>query len=307
MLQTAPLPPDPPAVPSAKAPPGSCDCHVHILAAHEEFPLWEGRAENPGEGSLDTWLARLSRMHDALGIERTVLVHSIFYGIDPALTETAIAALGRDRCRGVGLVADDVDDETLDRFVRAGIVAVRLNATLARGVMTFEGLKAMAPRLADRGLHAQILAQTGPTLSALADDLKALPVPVVLDHIGWPDPGKGVDDPGFQVLLRLVGEGAVSVKLSAPYRMADAPYTALDPFVRALVAANPEACLWGSDWPHIMLAGAQMPSAAALYEAFRRCVPDDAVAHRILVTNPERVYGFTPKATTDVPTAAKTL
>lgn len=33
--------------PHKKARPGSCDTHVHLLAAANEFPLYEGRAEDP--------------------------------------------------------------------------------------------------------------------------------------------------------------------------------------------------------------------------------------------------------------------
>ena len=82
------------------------------------------------------------------------------------------------------------------------------------------------------------------------------------------------------------------MKLSGLYRLSDAPYRATDPFVQALVAANPARCLWGSDWPHIMLNGAQMPPPGALWDAFLRAVPDPATRAQILVNNPAALYRF---------------
>jgi 2-pyrone-4,6-dicarboxylate lactonase len=78
-------------------------------------------------------------------------------------------------------------------------------------------------------------------------------VPVVIDHMGRPGPDRL--DPrstGLQPLLELVREGACHVKLSAPYRLSDgpAPWPDVVPLARALLAANPAACLWATDWPH---------------------------------------------------------
>jgi predicted TIM-barrel fold metal-dependent hydrolase len=76
--------------------------------------------------------------------------------------------------------------------------------------------------------------------------------------------------------------------------MCPPPYDACDELVAALVAANPERCLWGSDWPHLMLADADMPIAARLLDAFDRVVTDDATRQRILVENPAALFGFDP-------------
>jgi 2-pyrone-4,6-dicarboxylate lactonase len=44
-------------------------------------------------------------------------------------------------------------------------------------------------------------------------------MPVIVDHYGMVEAARGVNKPNFQALLRLVGEGAVHVKVSAPYRI----------------------------------------------------------------------------------------
>jgi len=150
----------------------------------------------------------------------------------------------------------------------------------------------MAPRLAARNLHVQMLMHAHLHIEDLAAQVALMPVDVCFDHIGWPDLCLGVAHPGIQTLCRLLAEGKAWVKLSGLYRLCDAPYDATDSIVAALVAANPERCLWGSDWPHIMLNGAEMPRAARLLDAFHRVVTDDKTRHRILVDNPTQLYGF---------------
>jgi predicted TIM-barrel fold metal-dependent hydrolase len=50
--------------------------------------------------------------------------------------------------------------------------------------------------------------------------------------------------------------------------------------------------LWGSDWPHPSLDVAHKPDDAVLVDLLAEWVPDEPVRHRILVENPEALYGF---------------
>ena len=51
------LPPPPTEAPLIAAPDGACDTHVHMLADKSEFPLWQGRVENPAPGiPFEDWL-----------------------------------------------------------------------------------------------------------------------------------------------------------------------------------------------------------------------------------------------------------
>lgn len=284
---TAPLPPaaiDHPV----KAPLNACDTHVHLMASPDELPLFDGRPEDPAQ-SYAAYLADYRAHLAALGITRGVIVQSIFYGTDNAVTVNAVRDMGTG-FKGIGLLPDDATDADLDQFVDWNLAGVRLNYVHG-GVLTWDGARTMAPRLADRGLHIQMLMHADKHMAELADDVVACPVPVVFDHSGWPtdmDP----NGTGFKTLCRLLEQGHAYIKLSGLYRMTDAPYTATDPLVKALVAANPERCLWGSDWPHIMLNGAEMPPAHALWDAFLRAVPDRLTREQILVKNPASLYGF---------------
>lgn len=283
-------PPRAASAPAEKAPKGAVDAHIHMLAGAQEFPLWEGRVEDPAPLDMDGFLAAYRAQCATLGIRRTVVVHSIIYGSDNAVTIEAVRRLGAD-ARGIGLLRDGAAEAALDPLRDAGIMGIRLNYVHG-GVLSWEGAKALAPALAARGMHLQMLVNADKHMAELAPQIRALPCPVVLDHIGWPDVGAGPAEPGFAAMRALVADGAAYVKLSGLYRVADAPWGATNPLVASLVAANPERCLWGSDFPYIMLADAVMPDAGALYNAFCRVVPREADRQTIMVDAPVRLYGF---------------
>ena len=277
-----------PKIPTVRAPVGACDAHVHMLAGPSEYPLWSGRSEDPDPGrGFEDWLAALREHLDLLGCTRVVLVQSIFYGTDNAVTLDAVERLG-DMARAVALVDAEATDEHLDALRGAGCMGVRLNLVHG-GVLGWEEARAMAPRLADRGMHLQVLCHADRHMDEIAEDVAALPVPVVIDHAGWPeDPTAAKVD----ALCRLVGEGRAWVKLSGVYRFAQAPYAEADALVRRLAEANPERCVWGSDWPHIMLRGVERPDAGVLLDALMRAVEAPEARQRILVDNAAELYGF---------------
>ncbi len=282
-------PNDPPVAPLTAAPHGAWDAHFHLVAGATEFPLWDGRVENPAPGpDLDDWIAIFRRHLETLGFSRGVIVHSILYGADNSVTLEALRRLGRNFV-GVGLVRDGASASDLDQLADAGVKAIRLNYVHG-GVLTWQGALDLAPMLADRGMHIQMLMNAHKHMAELEPGVRACPVPVVFDHLGWPDLAAGTQEPGFDALRGLVADGAAYVKLSAPYRLCHAPYDGADAHVAALAAANPERCLWGSDWPHLMLADADKPDAGQLIDAFARAVPDAETRRRILVDTPSALF-----------------
>jgi len=103
-----------------------------------------------------------------------------------------------------------------------------------------------------------------------------------------------MNDANFQALLKLVGEGHLHAKVSAPYRLSDQfpDYPDAKPFHDALVRANPERLMWGTDWPHPSIPGNIMPDDGHLLDLFFEWTPDAAVRRRILVETPARLFGF---------------
>ena len=111
--------------------------------------------------------------------------------------------------------------------------------------------------------------------------------------MGRTDARAGTDTPGFQSLVRLVGEGGCWVKMSGAHRLSTrAPdYPDARPFHEALVRANPDQLVWGTDWPHPRIEG-EMPNAGHLLDLFNEWTPDANVRRKILADNPARLYGF---------------
>src|SRR5258706_11949446 len=89
-------------------------------------------------------------------------------------------------------------------------------------------------------------------ISAIRDLVLASPVPVVFDHFGGAQTDLGVGQLGFSDLLELVRSGKAYVKISGAYRASKlAPdYSDVIPLALALIAANPDRIVWGTDWPH---------------------------------------------------------
>lgn len=111
--------------------------------------------------------------------------------------------------------------------------------------------------------------------------------------MGRTDARAGTGTPGFQSLLRLLADGGCWVKLSGAHRLSNtAPdYPEARPFHEALVRANPERLVWGTDWPHPRMEG-EMPDAGHMIDLFQRWTPDEQVRRAVLVDNPARLYGF---------------
>lgn len=279
------------AAPAFEGITGGCDCHAHMIGDDPAFPLSAQRGEDPAPGPLDFWLDQYRTHLATLGLSRGVIVHSMLYGLDNSITAEAVRRLGRDNFRAVGLVDNAVSEAQLDHMAASGFRGVRLNYVHG-GVLDWAGTVALAPRLAARDMHVQILLNSDRHMSALAPDLRRLPCDVVIDHMGWPDMAAGPGDAGFEELLALLADGGVWLKLSGIYRFSNRPYDAADGFIRRALSANSDRCIWGSDWPFIMLGGAARPQIGDLAAALRRVVPEPALQQAILGDNPAKLFGF---------------
>ncbi|HLI11881.1 MAG TPA: amidohydrolase family protein [Alphaproteobacteria bacterium] len=275
-----------PRPPRFAVPRGAVDCHAHVIAPPERFPYVAERSYTPPPASPEAYFA----MHDRLGIARGVLVQVSVHGTDNRYMVEVLRARPR-RLRGIAVVAADAANAALEALHEAGIRGVRLNVLFGGGI-GLEALEPLAQRIKELGWHIQLLVD-GPGLVALAPRLLELPVPFVIDHMGYMPAAAGVAQPGFQTLLRLLREGDCWVKLSGANRLSRGPIPYRDtvPFARALVAARPERLVWGSDWPHVAIEG-PMVNDGDLLDLFAEWVPDAATRRLILVDNPAKLYGF---------------
>jgi predicted TIM-barrel fold metal-dependent hydrolase len=262
------------------------DCHAHLFGPYARYPLAADRTYTPPEALEAQYLAHLSQ----LGLSHGVLVHPSAYGDDFSLLLDALAA--RKQLRGV-IVTRTGDTPGLRALHGRGVRAARFSHRSGSGAnfagsASFDDLLRLAPALADAGLHAELWTD-GHALPDIADRLRELPVPLVIDHMGGFDVTAGVDAAGFRCLLSLVEHGRCWVKLCAYRNLLAAPDFELGrPFHEALLRANPGRLVWGSDWPHLRVTPA--PAAADLLEVFKRWTASDALVAQILVNNPTVLY-----------------
>ncbi len=282
-----------PRKPRLKLPAGSCDCHCHIFGPEAQFPFFEGRSYTPPDVPFE----QFSELMQTLGIERAVIVQPSIYGTDNACTEDGVRRLGKNG-RGVAVIDPDIDRTELQRLADAGFKGARLNLYHPGGSTPLEQLENVARCVAEVDWHTQIYIQ-GRMLPEVHTRLKGLPTPIVLDHLGHMEYGKGLDQPGFRVLLELLEGGNCWVKLS-PYRfdIGGPPYAEARKFVRALFAAAPDRLVWGTDYPHPDVAGptpdepGPMPDDGDIVDAIDTWLDSDADIRKIMVDNPKALYGF---------------
>ena len=275
-------------------PANACDCHAHVFGPYDRFPLAEDRLYTPPESPREAYL----NMLDEHGFARGVLVHGGACGWNHGATLDALRA-APERLRGIAVPPPGVGDRELEDMHAAGIRGVRFTQIIGRaagtpvsGTLDFDALAAFAPRLRTLGWHAQLWGNCQ-LVAARAAELRALKLPLVLDHLAYVDVLRGPADAAFQTVLGLVRDGIAWVKLTA-FRNSKtgAPYADVRPFHDALLAANPAQLLWGSDFPFLGMSGAQRPSVAGLLALFGEWTGDARLREQILSRNPARVYGF---------------
>ena len=266
------------------APPaGACDAHSHVFDAR--FPAGPSPYALP-VADLDTHAA----VRAQLGVPRGVIVQPAPYGRDPACLLDALAR-ARGTLRGVMIADETVSDAELERWHAAGVRGLRFVELRAPGgsgrypgSIGVEALHALAPRLRAIGWAAHVWA-TAAQLADLLPSLVPLRIPLVLDHMAMP---AAPDDPAFNAVLRHVRDGAVWVKLTLP--RLGTPYAQWRGLHAALVAANDERLIWGSDWPHVRMEPA--PDTGALLDLALEWLGDEATVRRVMVENAEGLFGF---------------
>jgi len=283
------------SAPDPRIPPGACDCHCHVFGPATRFPYAEPRSYTPEDAPLEAYLALLDR----LGLARGVIVQPSAYDRDNAATLDALRR-APERLRGVAVGGAELTPNLLREMHAAGIRGLRANEYRRAGQAAYHGgvrlaeILPLMPAMADLGWHLQLWLDAA-DLPELLPRLAQLPVPVVVDHMGRLHHSRGTADPGFQALRRGVAEGRLWAKLSGTYRLgASAPdYAEARPFHEALVGANPQVLVWGTDWPHPRPEG-PVPDAAALLRIFLDWTPDPEIRAHILSRNPARLYDFPP-------------
>ncbi len=284
-------------------PPNSCDCHVHVFDPAIQ-PYAERRIYTPPTATTE----ELLDLQKALRLDRVVIVQPSIYRDDNKLTIEATKRLG-NRARAVAVIGPNTTRTEIDEMHAAGVRGVRLNLeTNVAGKFDADGAKALldktAKQLDGRGWHVQFYTRLD-TIAALKDTFSQQPFPIVFDHFGRAVATGGVEQPHFDVLLDLVKNGHAYVKISGAYRVSTKGPDFLDvtPLAEALVKANPDRLVWGSDWPHPNSDAGRHKPLTEIAEPFpiddglvfnqvARWIPDAATRKKILVDNAAKLYDF---------------
>jgi predicted TIM-barrel fold metal-dependent hydrolase len=282
-----------PKKPRTPPPPGAWDAHAHVFGPPGKFPYTPGRGYTPPDAPVENFVALLDHNGCAYGL----VVQGNAHGYDNRVVLDAMSRYPQ-RLRGVAITDTRIAPETLRDWHEFGVRGLRFHLMekkpgYVRGV-GLDVFEVFRKTMAELGWVMQVfcdwrmLQDAAPTLRAIARDM-----PVIVDHYGMVEAARGVNEPNFQALLRLVGDGAAHVKVSAPYRVSTQfpDYADARALHAALVAANPERLMWGADWPHPSIAADVMPDDGRLLDLFMDWTPDEATRRKILVDTPTRLFG----------------
>ena len=283
-------------------PAGACDTHTHVFGDPQRFPFAAARAYTPEPASI----AEMRALHGALHTQRVVIVHPSVYGTDNSCTLDGMKQLGAI-VRGIAVIDEKTPESALDEMDRAGMRGIRVNLETSGQsdpAVARQRFQEAVDRIKRRTKwHIQVYTRLS-VIEAIKEQVRAAPMPVVFDHFGGAQAALGVSQPGFDTLLNLVRTGKAYVKISAPYRSSTMPpdYADVAPLAKALIAANSQRILWGSDWPHPASPVAHRPVTEVtplwqvddgrIFNQLPIWAPDEKVRKTILVENPAKLYGF---------------
>ena len=275
-----------PSKPTFTPPPGAVDAHCHVFGPMAEFPFSAKAKYLPEDATPEMLFA----LRDRLGFAKNVIVQASCHGTDNGATLNAIAR-SDGKARGVAVVDPEISEEQLQALHAGGMRGIRFNF-LKRLVddAPKDKFLEVAGRL-PKGWHVVIYFEAD-ILEDLRPFIDAIPVPLVVDHLGRPDVTQGPDGPDMRAFRRLLeSRGDIWFKPTCPDRLDPTgdPWNAFAEAVRPLVEDYPDRCIWGTDWPHPNQQ-AILPDDGHIVDMIPRIAPTAELQQKLLVTNPERLY-----------------
>ncbi len=270
--------------PTLVAPAKAADCHIHIYDS-----CFASSSPVMAKGTV----ADYRLLQKRVGVERVVIVTPRHYVTDNTVTTDAIKQLGIDNARGVGVLRPTVTDAELKQLHDGGIRGIRFTVGDPNtAVVSIDMIELLAKRIAGYGWHVQ-LNMPHDKIVEHADMLRRLPTQIVFDHLGKPPEEEGIKHPSHAVIRGMLDARRAWVKISGAYMntlVGPPTYADATAVAQTFVKAAPERCVWGSDWPH---PGPKVkPDDALLFDLLSVWAPDEAMRNRILVDNPQALYGF---------------
>ncbi|WP_420145858.1 amidohydrolase family protein [Sphingobium sp.] len=280
-----------PSSPLYTPPPGAVDAHCHVFGPMAQFPFSAKAKYLPEDAGPDMLFA----LRDHLGFARNVVVQASCHGTDNAATLDAIAQ-SDGKARGVAVVDPAISDAELAALHDGGIRGIRFNF-LKR--LVDDAPKNKFLEIASRlpaGWHVVIYFEAD-ILEELRPFMDAIPVPLVIDHMGRPDVTQGPDGRDMRAFRTLLdSRDDIWFKATCPDRLNPAvgnaggdPWNAFADAVAPLVADYQDRVLWGTDWPHPNMQD-DIPDDGHLVDMIPRIAPSDLLQRKLLIDNPMRLY-----------------
>lgn len=277
-----------PSKPSFTPPPGAVDAHCHVFGPMAQFPFSPMAKYLPEDAGPD----QLFALRDHLGFAKNVIVQASCHGTDNSATLDAIAK-SKGKARGVAVVDPDISEAELAELHDGGIRGIRFNF-LKRLVDNAPKDKFLeVSRRLPAGWHVVIYFEAD-ILDEMRPFIDAMPVPIVVDHMGRPDVSQGPDGPDMKVLRSLLDTRPdIYFKPTCPDRLDDHgdPWDRFAEVVAPLVEDYPDRCIWGTDWPHPNQR-AILPDDGHLVDMIPRIAPTAELQRKLLVHNPNGLYWY---------------
>ncbi len=275
-----------PSRPRYTPPPGAVDAHCHVFGPMAQFPFSAKAKYLPEDAGPDALFA----LRDHLGFSRNVIVQASCHGTDNAATLHAIAC-SQGKARGVAVVDPAISEDELHALHVGGMRGVRFNF-LKRLVDDAPKDKFLdVARRLPKGWHVVIYFEAD-ILDEMREFIAAIPVPVVIDHMGRPDVSQGPDGPDMVAFRSLLDSRPdIWFKATCPDRL-DAsgdPWNDFAAAVRPLVEDYPDRVLWGTDWPHPNME-TNIPDDGHLVDMIPRIAVTQVLQSKLLIDNPMRLY-----------------
>jgi 2-pyrone-4,6-dicarboxylate lactonase len=275
-----------PSRPRYTPPPGAVDAHCHVFGPMAQFPFSPKAKYLPDDAGPE----KLFALRDHLGFAKNVIVQASCHGTDNRATLNAIR-LSNGKARGVAVVDPAISEADLAALHAGGIRGIRFNF-LKRLVDDAPKDRFLeVSRRLPAGWHVVIYFEAD-ILEELRPFMDAIPVPLVIDHMGRPDVTQGPDGADMRAFRALLDSRPdIHFKPTCPDRLDPTgdPWDKFAEAVAPLVADYPDRCIWGTDWPHPNMQD-RIPDDGHLVDMIPRIAPGEELQRKLLVDNPERLY-----------------
>jgi len=279
--------------PAFKAPAFSCDSHFHVFGLPGRYAYGKDIRYTPPHAPLEDYL-ELARH---LGCERFVFVQPSAYGRNNDCMLDAMREVGIRNCRGIVDIDQDAPDAEFERLNKAGVRGIRINENPIKpfepgySKTMLSRIERLDARCAELGWMLDFLTPGWLTLELLPV-MKKLKSRFTVAHMGMFLAKDGPKQAGFRQFLDFLRDNGLGwVKFTGTYRMSVTPgFIDAAPMARALIETVPDRIIWGSDYPHLSFA--DKVGSVELFNLLVRWAPDAATRKKILVDNPQILFGF---------------